>query len=94
MLEDEYSIPNNTRRIFLAEEKMNIFRLIQREHIDIFVYYFYLKNVIEKLNTLKRTKIIAYDHSSVFSWIHKEIFDFDNSIYETYKECKYVISLV
>jgi len=57
------------------------------------VYNSYDKREIDKLNKLQKTKIIYYDHSVFLFWI---LFgqSFYNSIYQSYKKCKYVISLV
>ena len=93
--EDEYHISKNIKRIDLPEIKMNIFKIIQREHIDIFIYNYYYKPDIKKLHKLKKTKVIVYNHSSYFFWIvTQNIYKFEESIYETYKDCKYVISLI
>ena len=94
VLEGEYSIPNSTKRISLSEKKMNIFRAIRTEHIDIFIYNSYSKSDIKKLNRLKKTEVIYYNHSGFFYWIYQQIYKFKDTIYEIYKECKYIISLI
>ena len=93
ILEDEYFIPTNIKRISLRIKKMNIFKVIEEENLDIIVYNSYGKKEIKKLNKLQKTKIIYYDHSVFLFWI---LFgnNFYNSIYQSYKKCKYVISLV
>ena len=94
VLEGEYSIPNSTKRISLSEKKMNVFTAIRIEHIDIFIYNGYSKSDIKKLNRLKKTEVIYYNHSVFFFWIYQQIYKFKNTIYEIYKECKYIISLI
>ena len=94
VLEGEYSIPNSTKRISLSEKKMNVFTAIRIEHIDIFIYNGYSKSDIKKLNRLKKTEVIYYNHSGFFYWIYQQIYKFKDTIYEIYKECKYIISLI
>ena len=69
ILNDEYTIPNNTRRINLNNRITNIFKLV-RKYLD-------MKNKeIAKLNKLKKTKIIFYNHSSYFYWIYFGVYNF------------------
>ena len=58
------------------------------------IYNFYNRKEIRKLNKLKTTKVIYYDHSSYFYWIYKNVYNFQDSVYYEYKNCKYVISLI
>ena len=92
--DDEYSLPNDITRICLRANKINLFQAIQRENIDIFIYNSYYRKLITQLNKLKKTKIICYNHSSIFFWIYKGRYDFQDSIYQTYKNSKYIISLI
>ena len=94
ILDDEYTIPNNIKRICLIENKINIFQAIEREFVDILIYNSYDEQMINKLNELKNTKIIFYNHSSYFLWIYLGFYDFKETIYNIYKNCKYVISLI
>ena len=94
ILEGEYSIPNNTKRISLYDEKIKIFELIEKEHIDIIIYNFYNIKEMNKFNKLNSTKVIYFDHSSYFFWIYRHIYSFNNSIYNIYKRSKYIISLI
>ena len=94
ILPDEYPIPNNTIRISLQNQNISIFEAIEKYHIDILIYNFYEKKEIEKLNKLKNTKVIFYDHSSYFYWIYLNVHNFTNTFYNLYKESKYVISLI
>ena len=94
VLEDEYPIPNSTRRINLKYPRKSVFDAIEENHIDILIYNFYNRVEIQKLNKLNKTKIIYYNHSTFFYWIYLHVYNFKNSIYRIYKQCDYVISLI
>jgi len=94
VLEDEYPIPNSTRRINLKYPRRSVFDAIEENHIDILIYNFYNSVEIQKLNKLNKTKIIYYNHSTFFYWIYLHVYNFKNSIYRIYKQCDYVISLI
>jgi glycosyltransferase involved in cell wall biosynthesis len=49
---------------------------------------------MEALNGLKNTKIIFYNNSCFFYWIYINYFFFFRTVYNFYKNSKYVISLV
>ena len=68
--EGEYIIPNNTVRLSLIEQNMNLIEIIKREQIDILIYNFYKKKEMFELTKLNGTKTIFFDHSSVFFWIY------------------------
>ena len=46
------------------------------------------------LNSLKKTKVIIYDHSSFLYWIYCKIYKFNRTPYPSYKKSKYIISLI
>ena len=94
ILFDEYSLPNNITRISLNNRKRNLFKEIKKEEIDILIYNFYEINEIKKLNKLKKTKVIYYNHSSYFLWILNHVYNFKQSVYQEYKNCKYILSLI
>ena len=94
LLEGEYIIPNNTKRIFLYDNRRNLIRAIRIHKIDILIYNTYVRKEIKKLNKLKNTKIIYYNHSSFLYWIYNKIYNFEKSIYYIYRNCNYVISLI
>ena len=94
LLEGEYIIPKNIKNIFLYGNKWNLIRAIKIHHIDILVYNFYDIKEIEKLNKLKETKVIYYDHSSFLFWIYNHNYNFQKTVYYAYKKCNYVISLI
>ena len=92
--EGEYIIPNNTVRLSLIEQNMNLIEIIKREQIDILIYNFYKKKEMFELTKLNGTKTIFFDHSSVFFWIYRGEINFNYSFYSLYKKSKYVISLI
>ena len=90
----EYPVPNNVKRISLTNLKMNLYEALEKEKIDILIYN-YEDRAIEKLNQLKKTKVIYYNHSSFLYWIYKvHLYNFKDTVYHLYKKCKYVISLI
>ncbi len=91
--EGEYAIPNDTIRICLSQS-FSLFDAIKKINLDILIYNFYKNNEIKELNKLKNTKTIFYDHSSYFYWLNLNHYNFQNSVYSSYKECKYVISII
>ena len=93
-LNDEYPLSNNIIRISLSNHKRNLFKAIKKEKIDILIYNFYDTKEIKRLNKLKKIKVIYYNHSSYFLWLFYHIYNFEQSIYMEYKNCKYVLSLI
>ena len=94
ILDGEYLIPNNTKRISLAEKSISLFKALKEYHIDVLIYNFYDNSEIKKLNKLKRIKIIYYDHSSFLLWIYQGRTNFKQTVYYEYKNCECVISLI
>lgn len=94
ILKDEYALSNKIKRISLYNHKISLFKEIKKNEIDILIYNFYEIKEIQKLNKLKKTKVIYYNHSSYFLWIFYHIYNFKKSVYQVYKKCKYVISLI
>jgi len=94
LLEGEYIIPKNVTRIFLYNNKKNLFKVLKKHQIDILIYNSYDTKEIEKLNKLKNTKVIYYDHSSFLYWIYNHNYNFKKTVYYIYKKCNYVISLI
>ena len=91
---DEYPVPNNVQRICLLDLKINLYEALEKEKIDILIYN-YENREIEKLNKLKKTKVIYYNHSSFLYWIYREhLYNFKDTVYNLYKKSKYVISLI
>ena len=94
-LDEEYPIPNNIKRIDLYDQRTNIYAVINQENIDVVVYNFYHVYEMARLNRLKKTKIIYINHSPIFNWIIiTRTYNFKSTIYQAYKNCKYVVSLI
>ena len=55
-LEGEYELPNNVKRISIQGKKIDIFKAIRKEHIDILIYDYEIAHGMEKLNKLKYVK--------------------------------------
>ena len=94
ILEGEYSIPTDVKRIMLYKEKKSLYEIIKTNNIDVLIYNFYHKSEIINLNKIKNTKIIYYDHSSFLYWIYRHYYNFKETIYYLYKKCNYVVSLI
>ena len=92
--ENDYTIPNSTIRVCLSQEKENVYDIINKEQIDILIYNFYEKKDIEKLNSLTKIKTIFYNHLSFLIWIYQHVYNFEETLYPSYKKCKYVISII
>lgn len=92
---NEYSIPNGIKRIIVNyKRKSGLINILNRENIDIFIYHFYNDLEIEELNNLKTTKSIIYNHSCFLLWIYIHWYYYFKTIYNSYKNSKYIISLV
>ena len=91
---DEYPIPKNIKRISLQELKINLYDALEKEKIDILIYNYQDKE-IEKLNKLKKPKVIYYSHVNFLYWIYIEhLYNFKDTVYHLYKRCKYIISII
>jgi len=94
ILEEEYSIPSNVNRISLSEQNTNIYRVIKTENIDILVYNFDDPKEIKKLNKLNSIKIIYCTHSVFLYRIYQHYYRIEDTVYQSYKSCKYVLTIV
>ena len=94
ILEGEYSIPSNIKRICLSEQKTNIYRAIRMEKIDILINNYDDPNQIIKLNKLNSIKVIHCTHSVFLYRIYQHYYHIENTVYQAYKNCKYVLALV
>ena len=90
----EYKVPNNIKRISLKEQKIDLFEALEKEKIDILIYN-YENRLIEKLSKLNKTKVIFYNHLSFLYWIYiGHLYNFKDTVYNLYRNCKYVISII
>ena len=89
--EDEYEINENIERIVV---KNNLIELVNEKQIQILIYQYYEPNEINELNNLTNTKTIFINHSCFLHWFYYKLYYRLNTLYTSYKNCKYVISLV
>lgn len=91
--ENEYFIPEETKRLVIKNNLNNLNKIISLNKIDILIYN--LNNVIEinNLNKKKTPKIIYYQHSSFLYMIYYNYTSF-LSLYKEYQNSKYVVSLL
>ena len=90
----EYFLDNNINRILIKDFNLNsLIKRIIKKRLNIFIYQFSYSNQINALNKLKNIQIIFYLHQSFFYWIYSNYTIF-KSLYNSYKESKYIISLI
>ena len=94
ILDGEYPIPKNIKRISLLTQNTNVFEIIVKEKIDILVYNRDINEEISLLNKLNNTKVIYTTHSSFFYRIYQNDYNIEKTVYQEYKNCKYVTSLI
>ena len=94
ILEGEFNIPTIIKRISLLEQKTDIFKVIRKEHIDILINNCDNPSEIVKLNKLRSTKVIHCTHSSFFYRIYYGSYNIEETVYQTYKTCKYLLALI
>ena len=91
--DDEYNIPGKIRRITIKNKSIiNLIKEIRKNKIDILIYQFPLNNEINLLNKNNNIKTIFVIHSSFFYWLYSNYTYL--SIYESYKNSKYIISSI
>ena len=91
--DDEYNIPGKIRRITIKNKSIiNLIKEIRKNRIDILIYQFPLNNEINLLNKINNIKTIFVIHSSFFYWLYSNYTYL--SIYESYKNSKYIISSI
>ena len=93
-VKNEYKIPNNIKRIYIKNGTSDLIKELKINKIDIIIYQFYNPKEIEILNNLKTTKTIILIHCSFLTWIYFGNFNFIKTIYNSYKNSKYVVSLI
>ena len=94
--DNEFIIPENIERIYIDEENTleELPKRIEENRIDILIYQFPHGDEINILNTLKNVKIIIYSHFCFLTWIYFYDIHYFKILYNSYKESKYIISLV
>lgn len=89
--ENEYKIDSNIKRIII---KNDLIHILKKKKINILIYQFYNDSEIKQLNNLNNTKTIIINHSCFLHWIYYKAYFFYKTVYKTYKNCKYLVSLI
>ena len=92
--DNEYKIPKNVKRILISSGRNNLKRNILINNINIFIYQSYDAKTIKILNNMKNLKLILYNHSCFLFWIYTNKSYIIKTIYNEYKNSKFVISIV
>lgn len=94
--ENEYKIPDNIKRTYINEKYSSKQLKIQLKikKIDILIYQFPHGDEINILNTFDKVKIIIYSHFCFLTWIYFYDIHFFKILYNSYKNSKYIVSLV
>jgi len=87
---EEYFIPNNIKRFTI---KNHLFKIINKNKINILIYELDDIKEITKLNNYLNINVIFYQHSSSFDWLYKNYTKF-KLIYKAFSLSKYIISIV
>ena len=87
---EEYFIPNNIKRFTI---KNLLFKIINKNKINILIYELDDIKEIIKLNNYANINVIFYQHSSSFDWLYRNYTKF-KLIYKAFSLSKYIISIV
>ena len=94
-LDNEYKIPNNIFRSIIKFGLLKyLIKEIKKNKIDILIYQFYNYDYINILNKLTFFKTIFYNHSCFLYWIYLDLYKVFSNLYNSFKNSKYVISLL
>lgn len=92
--DNEYIIHEDIKRILIKRPRFkNLFRKIKKNKIDILIFQFPNNYGIKVLNEIKNTKVIFFQHYSIFYWIYTN-YSFFSEMYKSYQNSKYVISMI
>ena len=93
---NEYGISLNIQRININinSEKNTLKRKLLNKKINIFIYQQYDERIMLMLKSMKKVKIIFYNHSCFLFWIYSHDLTIFSCAYNQYKNSQYVISLV
>ena len=93
--QNEYKIPENiNRRIIKYGLLKNLIKESKKNRVDILVYQFYNHDEIKYLNKITIFKTIFYNHSCFLYWIYIDFFSYFSTLYNDYRNSKYVVSLI
>ena len=85
--DNEYLIPEETKRVVIKNSLNNLNKIISLNKIDILIYNLNNETEINYLNKKKAPKIIYYQHSSFFYMIYSNYSSF-LSLYKEYHNSK------
>ena len=91
---NEFYIPEIIKRYTIkGNNSNNLIQRIKKQKIDILIYQFSNYHEINILNELRKTKVLFYNHFSLFYWVY---FNFKKFIllYSAFQKSKYIISLI
>jgi len=91
---NEYIIHDDVQRKIIGGDILNLIKTIKKSKIEILIYNSYNFYEINILNKIKEFKIIYYNHSCLFFWIYAQSFELFSMLYKSYKNSKYIISLI
>ena len=89
--ENEYTIPDNIKRVLINNN--NLINKIKKYKIHVLIYQLSLHDEIKNLNKLNKIKIIFYQHLGVFDWIYGNYTIF-KTLYKDYLYSKYVVNII
>ena len=94
--DNEFTIPDEIKRIYINEKySQKLLRIqLKIKKINIFIYQFPHGDEINFLNSLDNVKIIIYSHFCFLTWIYFYELHFFKILYNSYRESKYIVSLV
>lgn len=90
----DYKIDSKIKRIIILSNLNTLKRKVLKNKINIFIYQSYDFRLIHYLKTIKKLKIILYNHSCFLFWIYSNEKLKFKSIYNEYKNSNYVISII
>ena len=91
---DEYKINENIKRKIIKKGTPHLIKEIKNNKIDIIIYQFYNPIELNILNKLQNVKTIVYIHSCFLTWIYLYRYKFIKDLYKSFKNSKYIISLI
>ena len=92
---NEYKINKNIHIVMIYIHSTQILkRKLMQNKIDVLIYQYYILKDIQMLNSLKEIKTIFYNHCSFLYWIYDNNYHFYKTLYNAYRESKYIVSLV
>lgn len=91
---NEYAIEGNISRTVIRDNTLDLIKTVKKNKIEILIYNFYKYKEINILNKIREFKVIFYNHSCLFFWFYTHLFELLSNLYNSYKNAKYIISLI